>query len=38
MEWLKEMSQREGFTEVAFLVAMLLILGAWKFGIEGLTD
>lgn len=26
------------FKEIAFLVALLLILGAWKFGIEGITD
>jgi len=26
------------FKEIAFILAVLLILGAWKFGIEGLGE
>lgn len=32
------MFQSEGFKEIAFVFALLLLLGAWKFGIEGITD
>lgn len=38
MEKIKAMFGGPEFPYVAFLVAMLLILGAWKFGTEGLMD
>lgn len=38
MEFLKSLPQRPYFTEAVFLFAVLLILGAWKFGIEGLAE
>lgn len=27
-----------GFQQLAFLVGVVLLLGAWKFGIEGLME
>lgn len=31
-------SLNPGFKQLAFLVAIVLLLGAWKFGIEGLME
>lgn len=38
LQGIKDFRNYRYFKEIAFLVAVLLILGAWKFGIEGLTD
>lgn len=38
LDGIKDFRNYRYFKEVAFLIAVLLILGAWKFGIEGLTD
>jgi len=31
-------SQNPSFRQLAFLVAIVLIIGAWKFGLEGVMD
>jgi len=31
-------SQNPSFRQLAFLVAIILIIGAWKFGLEGVMD
>lgn len=31
-------SQNPSFRQLAFIVAILLLLGAWKFGLEGLLE
>jgi len=38
MEFIQRLREWQYFKEVAFLVALLLLLGAWKFGIEGLAE
>lgn len=38
MEWVNRFMAWEYSRETMFLIALVLILGAWKFGIEGLLD
>jgi hypothetical protein len=38
MDKLKSLTEMPYFKEVAFLAGVLLVLGAWKFGIEGLGE
>ena len=38
MEWFQNLRSKPYFTEAAFLVGVLLLLAAWKFGIESLGD
>lgn len=34
----QEISKNANFHQLAFIVGVLLILGAWKFGLEGLME
>lgn len=38
MQFLENLRAFRYFNEVAFVVALLLLLGAWKFGKESLAD
>lgn len=38
VEWFNNFKQSPYFNDVAFVVALLLILLAWKMGIEGLIS
>ena len=38
MEWFQNLSEKPYFREAAFLLAVLLLLGAWKYGLESLSD
>ena len=31
-------SQNPNFKQLAFIVGVLLVLGAWKFGLEGIME
>lgn len=35
---MKEVIQNPNFKKAAFVFALLLILGAWKFGLEGIAE
>lgn len=34
----EKFSLNPGFKQLAFLAAILLILGAWKYGLEGIME
>lgn len=38
MDWLQNLRSKPYFTEAAFLVGVLLLLAAWKYGLESLVD
>lgn len=38
MQWFDDLKQWRYFHELAFIVALFLLLWAWKFGLEGIIE